>query len=312
MSLFKVMKPANTALVKKYLAIYRKNPKSRVFALLADLYRKNGERDKALFLCKKGIKEHPQFASGHIALALILMDMNKLEMAADSLEKATECSPENIFAYKQLGQIQLLLKNPQKTLEAYKMVLFLDPENKKAANIIKKLEPITALQYDKTGFAFKSLKEISRHVSIPSTHSDENNSSLPSIHPLPKIDSQKEAAQFESRSSIIEALIYRKEFKKARQFLLEMKNIYTNRQQKSIIQKLENKIPEKEAIQQEQPLSSYTQTQVGSLNNKESSNIPHETITQTNTGELLRKQKKIQKLRQLLARIEHIQSQTAH
>ena len=303
MSSFTVMKPANTALIKKYLAIYKKNPKSRVFAILADLYRKKGEIDKALFLCKKGIKAHPQFASGHIALALILLDMNKLEMAAEALEKATDYSPENIFAYKQLGQIYLQLKEPKKTLETYKMVLFLDPENKKAANIVKKLEPITASSYDKTGFAFKSLREVSQHIiSTPP-------SPLPSLHPIPKADAQKERTQFEARIAIIEALIYRKELNKAQQFLLEMKNIYTNHQQKNVIQKLENKIPKEK--KSDQHLSLHTQTL--SSKKEEISNIPHKTITQKSIiGKSLQKQKKIKKLHQLLARIERIQSQAAN
>ena len=40
--------------------------------------------------------------------------------------------------------------------------------------------------------------------------------------------------------------------------------------------------------------------------------IPQHTMTQTHTGELSQKQKKIQKLRQLLTRIEQFQSQTTN
>ena len=116
------MKPTKSFLMKRYIAIYNKNPNSKVFAFLADLYRKQGVLDKALDLCRKGIKAHPEFVSGHIALALIFLDMNKLEMAVESLEKAVDLSPENIFAYKMLGQAWLRLKNPEKTLQAYKMV----------------------------------------------------------------------------------------------------------------------------------------------------------------------------------------------
>ena len=157
----------NTLLMNRYKKIYKKNPRSKVFALLADLYRKQGDREKALALCKKGVRAHPQFSLGHIALALIFLDMNKLEMAVSCLEKAVDLSPENIFAYKVLGQIWLKLKNPEKTLQAYKMVLFLDPENKKVAHIIKKLESMTAVQYDKTGFAFNTLEEVARYIYVP-------------------------------------------------------------------------------------------------------------------------------------------------
>lgn len=297
------MKPSDKALIKKYLTIYKKNPKSKVFALLADLYRKQGEVDKAFHLCKTGIKEHPQFALGHIALALILLDMNKLEMAAEALEKAIDFSPENIFAYKLLGQTWLKIKNPKKTLQAYKMVLFLDPGNKSAKNIIKKLEPITATQYDETGFAFKTLEEVTQYTAIQS--SNVKNEEPPILHPIPTVHSQKDMEQFKARSAMIEALIYRKEFTKASQFLQEMKNIYTHHKQfRDHIQILENKIP---IINKESP--NQNAINIGSTNYTDMG-VPQNTITQKNTGKLWQKQKKIQKLHQLLTRIERFQAQT--
>ena len=296
------MKPSDTALIKKYLTIYNKNPKSKVFALLADLYRKQGEVDKAFHLCKKGTKEHPQFALGHIALALIFLDMNKLEITVEALEKAIDLSPENIFAYKLLGQTWLKLKNPEKTLQAYKMVLFLDPGNKNAENIIRKLEPTTAAQYDETGFAFKTLEEVTQYTAVqPSNVKDEES---PVLHPIPKAHSQKSMEEFKARSAMIEALIYRKEFIKARQFLQEMKNIYTHHKQfTNHIQILENKIP-----LTNKELQNPNATNTDSANHM-NIGVPQNTMTQIKIGKLRQKQKKIQKLRQLLTRIEQLQSQ---
>lgn len=300
------MKPSDQSLIKKYLSIYKKNPHSKVFALLADLYRKQGAIDKAFRLCKAGLKQHPQFALGHIALALILLDINKLKLAVESLEKAIDLAPENIFAYKLLGQTWLKLKDPEKTLQAYKMVLFLEPGNKNAENIIKKLEPVTASQYDKTGFAFKTLKELTQYTSTKSSETEDIEP--PILHPIPKIHPQKETDQFEARISMIEALIYRKESSKARQFLQEMKNTYSHHKQFiNQIQALENKLPI--PTEEEPQNSDAIQT---SYSDKENMDIYKQTITQTNTGKLWQKQKKIQKLRQLLTRIEKFQSQTAN
>ena len=346
------------------MAIYKRNSRSKVFALLADLYRKQGDLDKALDLCRRGIKEHPQFTSGHIASALIFLDMNKLEMAVESLEKATDLSSENIFAYKMLGQTWLKLKNPEKTLQAYKMVLFLDPTNKKAESIIKKLESMTAVQYDKTGFAFKNLEEVAQYIAVPST--DKREEDLPTLHPIPKVHSKKEKGQFEARSSMIEALIYRKEFSKARQFLQEMKNIYAHRKEwDTHIKSLERKLPlvdKKPQSEKEQhgsfPTYNTVFASVSDLDKKSKNprldtstayfnhsvlDTSQKTITQdvdVNQKDLVsadsekalsseegrgqpeystqanirsqEKQKKIKKLRRLLARIEHFQSQVAH
>lgn len=289
------MEPVNIKLMKRYLAIYKKDPKSRVFALLAGLYRKQGELDKALFLCTKGLKEHPYFAPGHIALALIFLDMNKLEMAAESLERATDYSPENIFAYKLLGQVWLKLKRPEKTLQAYKMLLLLDPGNKKAANIVKKLEPITAAQYDSTGFSFKSLEEVARHIYDSSYFKEEE----PALHPIPKPLSQKEREQFETRCSMIEALIYRKELERAKQFLVEIKNMYSH------YKKFGNHI---EALEKKLFPVGEKQTGVMTEVRKVGMSSDKTKVHQVSIAKQ-RKKEKVQKLRQILARIEKFQSQ---
>ncbi len=275
-----------TNLMKRYSAIYRKNPGSKVFALLADLYRKRGDMEKALVLCRKGLRKHPEFALGHIALGLVFFDMEKWEMAVSSLEKAVDLSPENIFAYKMLGRAWLKLKNPEKTLQAYKMVLFLDPGNEKVESLIKKLEPMTAVQYDKTGFAFKTLKEVARCI----TPSPSNDPNKPFLHPIQKPGSRQEKERFSARSSMVSALIYRKEFEKAGRFLMEMKNIYA--QDKTCmdqIKQLENKLPGEERDETELFVSPFS----SSVNKKSQE-----------------RQKKIQRLKHILTRVEQIKLTT--
>ena len=189
----------NTLLIQKYLEIYNKNPHSEAFVLLADLYRKNGEIDKAFSFCRRGLKRLPQSAKGHIALALILLDMNKPEGAIGALEKALELSPENILAYKLLGQAWLRLKNAEKTLSAYKMVLMLDPQNQKAQKIVQKLAPAMGISpQDTTGFTFKSLQDTASYIPSSSAES-QGEEEEPIIHPLPKVRSQKEQSQFSDR-----------------------------------------------------------------------------------------------------------------
>ena len=222
--------------LKKYLHIYRKNPRSKVFVLLSEIYRKRGDKAKALELCQKGLEFHPQLSTGHIAQALVLLDMGKLERASQALETATQISPENILAYKLLGQCYLKLKKPFKTLSAYKMLLFLDPHNKTAQNIVKKLEPTTASQYDQTGFSFKSIEEVATHIKQHGSEQKKKNI-FPAIYPMsPKTDKQ-----FQARLALIEALIYRKDFKKASQFILEMKTLYPK--QAKVLKKWDSFLP---------------------------------------------------------------------
>ena len=261
---------------QKYLHIYKKNPRSQVFALLAELYRKRGEKEKALKLCQKGIEIHPQLSSGYIAQALILLDMKKNERAVQALEKATQLSPENILAHKLLGQAYLRLKKPLKTLSAYKMLLFLDPTNKTAQKMVQKLELITASQYDPTGFAFKSLKEVARHIH----QHKEAKPIFPSLYPA----KPEKSPEFLSRLAIIKAMIYRQDFEKARLFIMEMKNLYP-RQGKQELQNLEKLLPAS-------PL-------------KKEQNTSSQSVNRENPHKRQKRQQKIQKLKHWLSVLEN-------
>ncbi len=222
--------------LKHYLALYKKAPNSRIFAPLADIYRHKGHLDKALSLCQKGIKLFPDFALGHIILGMVLLDLNKLHLATQALEKAIELSPKSLLAHKLLGQIWLKQRNPENTLSTYKNILLLDPDNKKAQRIVQKLSMAKAVQTDDTGFTFKTTTEVSQYLSPPSPKVP------PTIHPLPKVESLKEKNEWESRLSIIKSLMHKKDFKKAQELLIEVKNIYKEGTIKTHIQQLEEQL----------------------------------------------------------------------
>ena len=237
------MRKTYKQLLAKYQSIYRKEPESRVFVLLADLYRQNKDLKTALDLCHKGVQQHPHFASGHLTLALILLDMNRLKAAAKSLEMAASLSPESLLVHRLLGQVWMQLKNPVKTLNAYKMVLFLDPKNKKAINAVKMLEPITADQYDHAGFDFKDIDEVGESAA-KNISDDKKLSVSASNYPDLNPKNRNEIKQFAVWMSMVTALAYRKNMDKARQFLQGIKKTYGRKQNfKKYIEQLEKKLP---------------------------------------------------------------------
>ncbi len=240
------MKSDDLSQFNRYLLIYKKNPKSRIFSSLAESYRKMGKTDKALQICQKGLKIHPQSVSGHIALALIQVEMKQWELASKSLETAIDLNPENIFAHKLLARIYLQLKNPEKTLRAYKMLLLLDPKNKKASQIVKKLEAVVPPPHDESGFSFKTLKEIAKQRR--KKEKSARRKKTPTIHPISKPKNEQEIKIFEMRINTAQDFINRGKIEKAENFLREMKNIYEH--QKTFREKLkilESKIPKKSA-----------------------------------------------------------------
>jgi tetratricopeptide (TPR) repeat protein len=145
--------------VERYQIMLQKDPRSQVFAPLAEAYRKIGLIEEAFRICVRGVQFHPNFAGGRLALAKVLMDRQNPQGALKELEKVVELSPENILAHQLLGELHLSMKNAKAALRSYKMVLFLAPTNDRALRAVKKLEALTADEFDEDIFSMKPLKQ---------------------------------------------------------------------------------------------------------------------------------------------------------
>jgi tetratricopeptide (TPR) repeat protein len=66
------------------------------------------------------------------------------------------------LAHQLLAETLLQQKKPKEALHAYKVLLFLSPENERAQKAIKKLESLTADEYDEDVFAMKPLQQAVR------------------------------------------------------------------------------------------------------------------------------------------------------
>lgn len=146
------MDTINPEFIERYQVILERDPTSRVFAPLAEAYRKLGLNSRAFAICKSGLEYHPDFAGGHIAMARTLMDLQETQKAITHLERAVELSPENILAHQLLAELYLHLKMHRKALSAYKMLLFLSPDNAKAQKAVKKLESLSAEDFAEEDF----------------------------------------------------------------------------------------------------------------------------------------------------------------
>ena len=63
------------------------DPNSRVFAPLAEAYRKSGMLDEAIQVCLEGLKIHPTYISGRVALARAYYEEKMLGEAKEEFEK---------------------------------------------------------------------------------------------------------------------------------------------------------------------------------------------------------------------------------
>lgn len=134
------MTQSNRNSIEKYLDLYRRDPQSKVFAPLAEAYRKNGQLEHALDVALKGLKYHPDFASGRMTLGRIYMAQGLWPKAITELKHASELNPELLLAHKLLGECHLETGHIESALQAYKMALYLDPLDEKAKSMVKKLE----------------------------------------------------------------------------------------------------------------------------------------------------------------------------
>ena len=154
------MQDIQPELIEKYQILLQKDPKSQVFAPLTEAYRKMGLLEEAFRIAVRGVQFNPNFGGGRIALAKVFLDRDNLPGAIDELEKASELSPDNILAHSLLGECYLKSKRPKEALRSFKMVLFLAPTNEKAIRAVRKLESLTADEYEEDLFEMKPLPQV--------------------------------------------------------------------------------------------------------------------------------------------------------
>ncbi|MFM8313897.1 MAG: tetratricopeptide repeat protein [Deltaproteobacteria bacterium] len=125
---------------REYMRRYQEDPTSRVFAPLAEAYRRLGRIDEAIDICIEGLKHHPDFPGGRVALARCFMDKKKYSRAKDELIHVVGISPDNILAQRLLGDSYFSLNEMHQALRCYKMAVVLSPEDVGLQDKIHKLE----------------------------------------------------------------------------------------------------------------------------------------------------------------------------
>ena len=119
---------------------FEKAPDSRLFAPLADAHRKNGDIDKAIELCEKGLERYPEYASARVILGKCFYDKGATERARSEFERVLDIDPENMVALKFMGEICLAENDKKKAGEFYKKLLAIDPTNEGASKMLEELQ----------------------------------------------------------------------------------------------------------------------------------------------------------------------------
>jgi tetratricopeptide (TPR) repeat protein len=139
--------------IEEYQVILMRSPSSKVFAPLAEAYRKMGLLQQALEICEKGIKYNPDYPSGLVAYGKVLFETKKYNEAAGIFQRATDLKSDNILAYKLKALSLIKLNKYSEALDSYKRVLFLNPQDEQAKKFVENWEYIEAPKYSAATFA---------------------------------------------------------------------------------------------------------------------------------------------------------------
>jgi tetratricopeptide (TPR) repeat protein len=119
---------------------YNRARDSRLFAPLADAYRKNGEVDKAIEILERGLEKMPQYASAHVILGKCYYDKGATERAKAEFRRVLELDGENLVALKFMGDILLAEDKRSEAAEFYRRILLIDAMNTEVARSLKEME----------------------------------------------------------------------------------------------------------------------------------------------------------------------------
>jgi tetratricopeptide (TPR) repeat protein len=103
------------------------DPKSRVFAQLADAYRKSGLLDEAIDTAKRGLENHPSYAIAHLILGRCYLAKGMYALAREEFELTIKNDMQNLVGYKLLGETYEKQNMYPEALKYYQMVLDLEP-----------------------------------------------------------------------------------------------------------------------------------------------------------------------------------------
>lgn len=143
-------------LIQKYRELLQKDPTSKVFAPLSEIYRTLGLFDKAIETLSFGLKANPHYLPGVLTLCECYLDRNKDELAFQLLEKSLPENRDNIKLLRLHAKVARKLQKMELALNSYKTLLFINPRDEVAGKEVLEIE---AMISDKTPLVIKERSE---------------------------------------------------------------------------------------------------------------------------------------------------------
>jgi tetratricopeptide (TPR) repeat protein len=121
---------------------FHENPR-RYFAPLANEYRKAGDPEQAIAICRAHLAQQPGHMSGHVVYGQALYDAHRTEEAREVFKLALVLDPDNIIVLRHLGDIARQSGDVEEARSWYSRALDGDPHDAEVAAYLAELtEPL--------------------------------------------------------------------------------------------------------------------------------------------------------------------------
>lgn len=129
-------KPLTDDDLRTYIRTLKQDPKSRVFAPLAEGLLARGRVAQALQVSHMGVRANPDFADGYIVMTMVLLAQKNAAQAAKFVQRALELAPERAIAHATASQVQMAQGQNDAAYAACLKALDLDPDCAPALDIL--------------------------------------------------------------------------------------------------------------------------------------------------------------------------------
>src|SRR4051812_11310552 len=122
---------------------FDENPR-RYFAPLANEYRKAGDVERAIQLCREHLPQQPGHMSGHIVFGQALFEAQQFDESRQVFTAALALDPENLIALRHLGDIARNEGDLVAARDWYQRVLDADPRNEEIGGLLASLDTMAS------------------------------------------------------------------------------------------------------------------------------------------------------------------------
>jgi hypothetical protein len=131
---------AYTREIEKLELRWKENPKGTVFAPLAEVYRKDGQLQRAREVLREGLENNPDHIPGNIVLGRCCLDLKEDSAAEAAFVHVLQLDAENVIALKALADITERHGRLAEAEQWLRQLMAVDPSNDEAKDQMSRVE----------------------------------------------------------------------------------------------------------------------------------------------------------------------------